>query len=112
MASMPNKPGSPGLAIAVVKDGKVILERGYGYANLEHGVRITPATVFDIASVSKQFAGLGIAMLVDEGRISLKDDVRKYIPELQDFGHTITIDHLLHHTSGIRDWPNTLSIAG
>jgi CubicO group peptidase (beta-lactamase class C family) len=107
-----NRPGSPGLAVAVVKDGRIILERGYGHANLEHGVRITPSTVFDIASVSKQFAGLSIAMLVDQGRINLKDDIRKYIPELQDVGQTITIDHLLHHTSGIRDWPQTLSIAG
>lgn len=107
-----DKAGSPGAAIAVVRDGSAILERGYGYASLEHGVRITPQTVFDVASVSKQFTGLAIAMLVDQGRIALTDDVRKYIPELHDFGRPVTIGHLLHHTSGIRDWPATLSIAG
>ena len=107
-----NRPGSPGLAVAVVRNGGVLLERGYGYANLEHAVPITPATVFDVASVSKQFAGLAIAMLVEQGRIRVDDDVRKYLPELADFGHTITIGHLLHHTSGLRDWPGTLAIAG
>ena len=103
---------TPGLAVAVVRDGKVVLTKGYGYANLEHRVPITPATVFDVASVSKQFAGLAVAMLVGEGRVKLTDDIRKYIPELGDVGHTVTIDHLLHHTSGYRDWPGTLSLAG
>jgi CubicO group peptidase (beta-lactamase class C family) len=103
---------SPGLAVAVVRDGKVLLTKGYGYANLEHRVPITPATVFDVASVSKQFAGLSVAMLVTEGRVKLTDDIRKYIPELGDVGHTVTIDHLLHHTSGYRDWPGTLALAG
>lgn len=103
---------SPGAAVLVVKDGKVLLRRGYGMANLEHQVPVTPSTIFDIASVSKQFTGMAISMLVEEGSISLNDDIRKYIPELPDFGHTITISHLLHHTSGIRDWPGTLALAG
>ena len=103
---------APGLAVAVVRDGKVLLTRGYGYASLEHRVPITPATVFDVASVSKQFAGLAVAMLITEGRVKLTDDIRKYIPELGDVGHTVTIDHLLHHTSGYRDWPGTLALAG
>ena len=103
---------SPGLAMVVVRNGEVVLRRGYGLANLEHQIPITPSTVFDIASVSKQFTGLAISILVEEGRISLEDDVRDYIPELADFGHTITIDHLVHHTSGIRDWPGTLGVAG
>ena len=107
-----NRPGSPGVAVAVVRDGKVLFENGYGLASLEHNVRITPSTVFDVASVSKQFAGLAIAMLVDQGRIKLTDDVRTYIPELNIPGHTITIDHLLHHTSGLRDWPGGLALAG
>lgn len=105
-------PGSPGAAVVVVRDGRTLFEKGYGYANLEHGVRITPATVFDVASVSKQFAGLAIAMLVDQGRIRLSDDVRRYLPELHPFRDTIRIDHLVHHTSGIRDWPGGLGIAG
>ena len=103
---------SPGLAVAVVRDGKVLLTKGYGYANLEHRIPITPATVFDVASVSKQFAGLSVAMLITEGRVKPTDDIRKYIPELGDVGHTVTIDHLLHHTSGYRDWPGTLALAG
>src|SRR5687767_15772612 len=102
----------PGLAVAVVRDGRVVLAKGYGYANLEHRVPITPTTVFDVASVSKQFAGLAVAMLVTEGRVKLTDDIRKYLPELGDVGHPVTIDHLLHHTSGYRDWPGTLSLAG
>lgn len=103
---------SPGLAVAVVRDGRVILRRGYGMADVERGVRITPSTVFDIASLSKQFTGLAIAMLVSEGRIRLEDDVRTYIPELPRYDRPITIAHLLHHTSGVRDWPGALSIAG
>lgn len=103
---------SPGSAILVVKDGEVLLNKGYGLANLSHGVPITPTTVFDLASVSKQFAGFAIASLIEEGKIKPEDDVRKYIPELPNFGATITIDHLLHHTSGIRDWTNTLPLAG
>ena len=107
-----NRPGTPGAALVVVRDGRVLLERAYGYADLEHKVPVTPTTVFDVASVSKQFTGLAIAMLVEQGRIKLSDDVRKYIPELPNFGPTITIEHLVHHTSGIRDWPLTLVIAG
>jgi CubicO group peptidase (beta-lactamase class C family) len=107
-----NKTTSPGLAVLVVRNGQVLLRKGYGMANLEHKIPITPATVFDIASVSKQFAGMAVAMLVEQGKISLDDDIRKYIPELPDFGHKITIDHLVHHTSGLRDWPGALSVAG
>jgi CubicO group peptidase (beta-lactamase class C family) len=102
----------PGLAVAVVRDGKVLLRKGYGYADLEHRVPITPSTVFDVASVSKQFAGLAVAMLAQQGKVKLTDDIRKYIPEMGDVGHTITVDHLLHHTSGLRDWPGMLSLAG
>ena len=103
---------TPGVAIAVVRDGRKLLSKGYGLASLEHRIPITPATVFDVASVSKQFTGLAIAMLVEQGRIKLTDDIRKYIPELGDVGHTITIEHLVHHTSGLRDWPGSLSHAG
>jgi CubicO group peptidase (beta-lactamase class C family) len=102
----------PGLALAVVRDGKVLITRGYGYANLEHKVPITPSTVFDVASVSKQFAGLAAAMLITEGRVKLTDDIRTYVPELAKLERPVTIDHLLHHTSGYRDWPGTLSLAG
>jgi CubicO group peptidase (beta-lactamase class C family) len=103
---------SPGLAVAVVRDGRVLLRRGYGLADLEHGVKITPATVFDVASVSKQFAGMAVAMLATEGKIRLGDDIRRYIPEMQPRETPITIDHLARHTSGLRDWPGTLAVAG
>ena len=103
---------TPGVAIAVVRDGKTLLAKGYGLASLEHRVPITPTTTFDVASVSKQFTGLAIAMLVGQGRIKLTDDIHKYIPELGDVGHPVTIDNLLHHTSGFRDWPGTLALAG
>lgn len=103
---------SPGSAILVMKDGEIILNRGYGLANLEHNIPITLNTVFDLASLSKQFTGYAISLLVEQGKLDLKDDIRQYIPELQDFGSTITIDHLLHHTSGIRDWTSTLPLSG
>ncbi|KPJ89307.1 MAG: hypothetical protein AMS18_12555 [Gemmatimonas sp. SG8_17] len=107
-----DRPDSPGWAVLVVQRAKVILRRGYGMANLEHRMPITPATVFDIASVSKQFAGMAISVLIDRGLLSLEDDVRQYIPELPEFDHTITIRHLVHHISGLRDWPGTLAVAG
>lgn len=103
---------SPGVALVVVRDGKVILRRGYGLASVEHRVPVTPSTVFDVASVSKQFTGLAVAMLVSQGKIKLSDDIRIRIPELRDLGHRVTIDHLVHHTSGIRDWPGTLLVGG
>jgi CubicO group peptidase (beta-lactamase class C family) len=107
-----NRGSSPGLALAVVRDGKVVLRRGYGLANLEHRIPVTTATVFDTASLAKQFTGAAIAILVEEGKVKLEDDVRTYIPELAEFGEPITIEHLLRHTSGIRDWVGTLSVAG
>ena len=103
---------SPGAAVLVVREGEVLFRKGYGQANIEHEVPITPATVFDIASVSKQFAGFAIATLVEQGLIGMDDDIRKHLPELPDYGETITVDHLVHHTSGIRDWPGTLAVAG
>ena len=105
-------PGSPGLSVAVVRDGRVVFAKGYGLANLEHNVPITASTVFDVASVSKQFTGLAVAMLVQQGKVSLSDDIRKYIPELQVMQPPITVNHLVHHTSGMRDWPGTLNVAG
>ena len=103
---------APGLAVAVVRDGRTIFAKGYGMADLEHRVAITPSTVFDVASVSKQFTGLAIAMLVGEGKIRLDDDIRRYIPEMANIGQPITINHLVHHTSGMRDWPGSLGLAG
>lgn len=102
----------PGAAVTVVKDGEIVLSRGYGLAQLEHGVPITPTTVFHVASVSKQFTAFAVAMLADQGRLSLDDDVRTHIPELPDFGPTVTVRHLVHHTSGIRDQWALLALGG
>ena len=107
-----DKPASPGAALAVTKDGETVYTQGYGTANLEYDIPITPATIFDIASVSKQFAAFAIATLAHEGKLSLDDDIRTHLPDVPDFGNTITIRHLLHHTSGLRDWVQSLVIAG
>jgi CubicO group peptidase (beta-lactamase class C family) len=107
-----DKPDSPGASVIVVKDGQVVYKRGYGIANLEYDVAITPSTVFHVASVSKQFTAFAIAMLAGQGKLSLDDDIRKHLPELADFGKTITIRHLIHHTSGLRDQWELLAIGG
>ncbi len=106
------KPDAPGVAVLIVKDGKVAFEKGYGMANLEYGMPITPTSVFDIASVSKQFTGYAISTLIQEGKISPGDDIHKYLPDIPDFGKKITIHNLIHHTSGLRDWPEGLHAAG
>lgn len=87
------------------------MNRQYGTADLERGLPITTSTRFDVGSVQKQFTAASILLLAEEDRLSLSDDVRDHIPELPDYGHTITLDHLLTHTSGIRDWPGMLAMA-
>ena len=106
------KPGSAGCALGVLKDGKPLYVQGYGRADIEHAVPITASTVFHIASLSKQFTAFAIYLLEQEGRLSLDDDIRKYLPELHDFNTPITIRDLLHHTSGLRDQWNLLAMAG
>ena len=103
---------SPGAAVAVAKNGSIILKNGYGLANLEYDIPITPQTIFHVASVSKQFTAFAIAMLADQGKLSLEDDIHKYLPEVPDFGKTITIRHLIHHISGLRDQWELLAMAG
>jgi len=107
-----DRPDVPGAAVAVVKDGEIVYQRGYGIANLEYDIPITPATVFLVASVSKQFTAFAVAMLADQGLLSLDDDVRQYVPEMPDYGKPITIRHLIHHTSGLRDEFDLLAMAG
>src|SRR5712692_3303109 len=106
------KPESPGCALGVYRDGKIIYSKGYGLANLEENVPITPESVFDIGSTSKQFTAASILLLEEQGRLSVNDDVRKYIPELPDYGQKITILHLLNHTSGLRDYLSLMKLAG
>ncbi|HEU6450835.1 MAG TPA: serine hydrolase [Gemmatimonadaceae bacterium] len=103
---------APGCALGVFRDGRIAYARGYGMADLERGVRITPATLFDIGSTSKQFAAASIALLAAEGKLSFDDDVRQYVPELPNYGAPITIDNLLRHTSGMRDYVGLLALAG
>ncbi|NIN72257.1 MAG: serine hydrolase [Gemmatimonadetes bacterium] len=105
-------PGSPGAALAVARDGEIVYEQGYGLAQLEYEIPITPTTVFHVASVSKQFTAFAVAMLADQGKLSLDDDIRTHLPEVPDFGDTITIRHLIHHTSGLRDQWVLLAMAG
>ncbi len=106
------KPNEPGCAVAVSQNGKIVVNKAYGSADLERDVSITPNTVFDAGSVRKQFVAAAILLLVEEGKLSLADDVRKYIPQLPDYGHKLTVEHLLTHTSGIRDWQPLLNLAG
>lgn len=101
-----------GAAAAVVKNGKVVFKKGYGTANLEYDIPISTKTIFNIASVSKQFTAFGIYLLEKQRKISLEDDVRKYIPEIPDYGNPIRIKHLLAHTSGIKDQASLVSLAG
>jgi CubicO group peptidase (beta-lactamase class C family) len=103
---------SPGCALSVIKDGQIIYKRGYGMADLDHDIPITSETVFHVASISKQFTAAAIALLAQEGKLSLDDDVHKYITELPDFGAPITIRQLIYHTSGLRDQWELLGLAG
>ena len=104
--------GSPGCTVAVYQDGNTVLSRAYGMANLDHDVPLTPASIFHVASVSKQFTAAAILLLAQDGKLTLDDDIRKHVPELPDFGKRITVRHLIHHTSGIRDQWSLLGLAG
>jgi CubicO group peptidase (beta-lactamase class C family) len=107
-----NSPSSPGASVVVVRDGKILFQKGYGSANLEYSIPITSDTTFHVASVSKEFTAMALVLLEQDGKLSLEDDVHKYLPELPQYGHTITIRNLLQHTSGIRDQWQALSLAG
>lgn len=103
---------APGAALTVIKDGEALFTGAFGKANLEYDIDITPQTVFGVASVSKQFTAFAIAMLADQGKLSLNDDIRKHLPEVPDLGETVTIRHLIHHTSGLPDELGMLRLAG
>ena len=98
--------------MAVYRNGRISYTKGYGLANIEEDVPITPETVFDIGSTSKQFTAASILLLEKQGKLSVNDDVRKYIPELPDYGQKITILQLLNHTSGLRDYLTLMDLAG
>ena len=106
------RPGSPGCAVGIVKDGALAVAKGHGQADMEHDVPITSTSVFDIGSMSKQFTAAVIALLARDGKLSLDDDVRRFVPELPSYESPITIRHLLHHTSGLRDYTDLMALAG
>jgi CubicO group peptidase (beta-lactamase class C family) len=106
-----DKPDMPGCSLAIIHEGEIIYKRGYGLANLEHSIPNSPSTVFDIGSVSKQFTAACALLLEYQHKLSLDDDITKYLPELK-YDHNITLRHLIHHTSGIPDYLELMSLAG
>jgi CubicO group peptidase (beta-lactamase class C family) len=102
----------PGCAVGVYRNGQIAFAKGYGLANLEYNTPITPSTPFIVGSVSKQFTAAAITLLAEQGKLSFDDDVRKYIPELPDYGKKVTIGHMVHHTSGLRDWWELVGLSG
>ena len=105
-------PGSPGCALAVAEDGTLLYSRGYGYANLDYAIPITPQSVFDVASINKQFVAASLNMLALDSKLSLDDNVRKWLPELPEYEWPITLRHMIYHTSGLRDYLNLFPLAG
>jgi CubicO group peptidase (beta-lactamase class C family) len=105
-------PGSPGVSVAVYRAGEVIYSRAAGMADLEHNVPLTTESVFDIASMSKQFTAMAVVLLHEDGRLSLDDEIQKFIPEVHTGDKKVTIRELLHHTSGIRDYLDLMDLAG
>jgi CubicO group peptidase (beta-lactamase class C family) len=107
-----NSPNAPGGAVGIIRNDSLIYAKGYGMANLELHIAITPRSIFYMCSVSKQFTGYCISLLVRQGKINLADDIHRYLPWMPEFGKKITVSHLLHHTSGIRDDIGLAAIAG
>jgi CubicO group peptidase (beta-lactamase class C family) len=107
-----NSKDAPGCAVAVSRAGQPLIARAYGMADLEHDVPNTPETIFEAGSVSKQFTAAAIVLLALDGKLSLEDNIRKYLPEIPDYGTPVTIRHMLTHTSGLRDWGSVAGISG
>jgi len=107
-----DKPTTPGCALALIQDGEIVYKRGYGMADLERGVPITSESLFDIGSTGKQFTATIIAILANQGYLSLGDSIRNYLPPMPAYADAITIRHLIHHTSGLRDYITLMELAG
>jgi CubicO group peptidase (beta-lactamase class C family) len=105
-------PATPGCAVGVSVGGKVTVANAYGMADLEHSVPNRPDTIFESGSLAKQFTAAAVLLLARDGKLNLDDPVRKYIPELPDYGAPLTIRHMLNHTSGLRDWGSVAGIGG
>ena len=110
--SVYDKPGSPGCSLGVIRDGEFVYRKAYGLASLELAVPLSPQSVFSMGSVSKQFTAASVVLAAERGFFSLDDDVRKYIPELPDYGHVITLRQMIHLTSGLRDFFELLLLSG
>ncbi|MBK8698595.1 MAG: beta-lactamase family protein [Saprospiraceae bacterium] len=103
---------NPGCQLSIQRHSQLIFSKAWGMADLEHQAALTPASVIEAGSVSKQFTAAALLLLEQQGRLSLNDDVRKYVPELPDYGHVIRLQHLVHHTSGLRDWGAVAAVSG
>ena len=103
---------TPGCAVGVAKGGAPLVQKAYGMADLEHDIANRPDTIFEAGSVSKQFTAAAVLLLAKDGKLSLDDPARKYVPELPDYGAPLTLRHMLQHTSGLRDWGEVAAIAG
>jgi CubicO group peptidase (beta-lactamase class C family) len=107
-----NHSNSPGCVAGATIDGGTVLSSAYGMADLEHGIALAPESILEPGSIAKQFTAAAVLLLVQQGKLSLDDPVRKYIPEVPDYGTPITIRHLINHTSGLRDWGSVEGIGG
>jgi len=107
-----DKPGSPGCSVGIIQDGDFVYKKSFGEASLELGVPLTPASVFYMGSISKQFTAASIVLAAEQKRLSLDDDVRKYLPELPNYGRSITLRQMLHQTSGFRDFLDLIFVSG
>ena len=103
-------PENPGCQLSISRNGQVIFTKAWGMADLEHNVPITTNSIFEAGSVSKQFTAAAILLLEQQGKLSLNDNVRKYIPEMPEYGTPITLRQMLHHTSGIREWSDIVEL--
>ena len=102
----------PGCAVGVSLNGQPVFEKAFGLAEMEHNIPNTPQTIFESGSVAKQFTAASVVLLALDGKLSLDDQVRKYIPELPDYGKPLTIRHILTHTAGLRDWGTVMALTG
>ena len=107
-----NRPDSPGCSLGVIRDGAFVYRKSYGEASLELSVPFSPESVFYVGSISKQFTAASVVLAAEQGSLSLDDDVRKYIPELPDYGHKITLRQMLDQTSGLRDFFSLIYFSG
>lgn len=103
------KPNEPGATVIVTRDGKPVFRKAYGMANIEHGIALKPEMSLRLGSITKQFTAVGILMLADQGKLAVSDDIRKFLPDYPTQGRTVTIEHLLTHTSGIKSYTDMAS---